>query len=235
MPDSTGNRIDAMHGGSTSLAYNLNSHVGLVFDFGGFKVDSLQFTNTGAAFTPSRVVDADGSVFTFLFGPRVSFRDHDRLTPFLQVLGGAAHASDVTLDSCSAVPILCLQASSRRNGIRHDCRRRPGLETESQNRSASFSSRILAHPLPGSYFPHRRYRLAEQRAPLHGNRVPLRRESSTSTAQPFAGGLLFGRQEHGLCRIGRHRRRARGRQRSRQRSSYLFLGDQRRRRGRQRS
>ncbi len=106
VPESTGNRIDAMHGGSTSLAYNLTSHVGLVFDFGGFKVDSLQFSNTGAAFTPSRVVDVDGHVFTFLFGPRVSFRNHDRLTPFLQVLGGAAHASDVTLDSCSAVPIL---------------------------------------------------------------------------------------------------------------------------------
>jgi outer membrane protein OmpA-like peptidoglycan-associated protein/opacity protein-like surface antigen len=108
LPDSTGNRIQGMHGGSTSLAYNLNRHLGLVFDFGGFKVDSLQFTNTGPLFTPSRVVDADGSVYTVLFGPRVSFRDHDRFTPFLQVLGGFARASQVTLNNCNATIYACI-------------------------------------------------------------------------------------------------------------------------------
>jgi outer membrane protein OmpA-like peptidoglycan-associated protein len=107
VPQSTGNRIDAMHGGSASIAYNLNHHLGLVFDLGGFRVDSLQFTNTGPAFTPSRVVDADGSVFSFLFGPRVSFRDHGRFTPFLQVLAGAAHAGEVTLDSCNVAILAC--------------------------------------------------------------------------------------------------------------------------------
>jgi outer membrane protein OmpA-like peptidoglycan-associated protein len=102
VPDSTRNRMDAMHGGSASLAYNLNNHVGLVFDFGGFKVDSVEFTSPGAGFSPSRVVDAEGNVFTFLFGPRVSFRSRDRLTPFLQVLGGAARAGEVTLNGCTA-------------------------------------------------------------------------------------------------------------------------------------
>ncbi len=102
VPDSTRNRMDAMHGGSTSLAYNLNNHVGLVFDFAGFHVDSVEFTSPGAGFGPSRVVDAEGNVFTFLFGPRVSFRNHDRLTPFLQVLAGAARAGQVTLDGCAA-------------------------------------------------------------------------------------------------------------------------------------
>jgi len=107
VPESTGNRIVAMNGGSTSLAYNFNRRVGLVFDFAGFKVDSLQFTNTGTAFTPSRVVDAEGNVFTFLVGPRVSWRDHDRLTPFLQVLGGIAHADDVYLDVCNLPIYAC--------------------------------------------------------------------------------------------------------------------------------
>lgn len=107
VPESTGNRMVAMHGGSTSLAYNLNSHLGLVFDFGGFRADSLQFNNLGAGFTPSREVDADGNVFTFLFGPRVSFRSHDRLTPFLQVLGGAARASEVTVTGCTAPIYAC--------------------------------------------------------------------------------------------------------------------------------
>ena len=104
LPISTGNRIESMNGGSTSLAYNLNRHIGLVADFGGFKVDSLQFINGGPGFTPSRVVDAEGNVFTLMFGPRVSFRNHGRLTPFLQILGGVAHADEVTLDGCN-VPI----------------------------------------------------------------------------------------------------------------------------------
>jgi hypothetical protein len=103
----TENRIVAMHGGSTSLAYNLNSHVGLVFDFGGFRDDSLKFNSPGAGFSSSRVVDSGGNVFTFLFGPRVSFRNHDRLTPFLQVLGGAARASEVTVNGCTTSLLAC--------------------------------------------------------------------------------------------------------------------------------
>jgi outer membrane protein OmpA-like peptidoglycan-associated protein len=107
VPDSSGNRIFSMHGGSTSLAYNLNNHIGLVFDFGGFRADSLQFNSPGEGFGSSRVVDADGNVFTFLFGPRVSFRNRGRLTPFLQILGGAARASEVTLNGCTATIPAC--------------------------------------------------------------------------------------------------------------------------------
>ena len=104
VPDSTRNRIDGMNGGSTSLAYNFNSHIGLVADFAGFGVDSLELSRPGAGFSPSRNVDANGTVFTVMFGPRVSFRDHGKFTPFLQILGGVAHADDVVVDGCN-VPI----------------------------------------------------------------------------------------------------------------------------------
>ena len=40
-----------------------------------------------------------------MFGPRISWRDHDRFTPFLQVLGGVARADEVTPTACN-VPIL---------------------------------------------------------------------------------------------------------------------------------
>ena len=50
-------------------------------------------------------MDAEGNVFTVMFGPRISWRDHDRFTPFLQVLGGMARADEVTLTACN-VPIL---------------------------------------------------------------------------------------------------------------------------------
>ena len=112
LPYSTGNRIESMNGGSTSLAYNFNRHVGLVFDFAGFSADTLQFSNQGPLFSPSRVVDGDGKVFSFLVGPRVSFRDHGRLTPFLQVLGGGVHATDFTLDICSAPIYACVPLPS---------------------------------------------------------------------------------------------------------------------------
>src|SRR6202030_4666075 len=36
MPTSSGNRISYVHGGSSSVAYNLNKYVGLVADFGGY-------------------------------------------------------------------------------------------------------------------------------------------------------------------------------------------------------
>ncbi len=107
IPYSNHNRMESLNGGSTSLAYNFNRHVGLVADFAGFRVNTLQFTDLGPGFTPSRVVNAESNVFTVMFGPRVSFRDHGRLTPFLQVLGGVAHADDVTLDGCSAPIYAC--------------------------------------------------------------------------------------------------------------------------------
>ncbi|HXM99002.1 MAG TPA: OmpA family protein [Candidatus Dormibacteraeota bacterium] len=100
MPKGPRNRIDGMHGGTTSLTFNVKSHLGVVFEFGGFRVNSLQFTNPGPGFTPSRVVDASGNVFTILAGPRISFRRRERLSPFVQVLAGLAHADEVTLSGC---------------------------------------------------------------------------------------------------------------------------------------
>lgn len=97
IPYSTGNRIEYLNGGSASLAYNFNRHWGLVGDFAGFSTDSVQF-NAAPGTTGSRVVDAEGKVFTYMLGPRYSFRSHSRLTPFLQVLVGVAHADEVVLD-----------------------------------------------------------------------------------------------------------------------------------------
>jgi hypothetical protein len=52
----------------------------------------------------------DGTVFTYLLGPRLSYRKYDRITPFAQVLFGGIHASDVELSSgcvgagCTVLP-----------------------------------------------------------------------------------------------------------------------------------
>ncbi len=95
---SYGNRIWWLNGGSTSIAFNLNRYLGLVGDFGGFNETRLLLTigNPPAATGPYEAVDG-GSAYTFLGGPRVSLRNHTRLTPFAQALFGVMHATAVSI------------------------------------------------------------------------------------------------------------------------------------------
>ena len=100
-----GNRIYWMNGGSTSIAFNLNRYLGLVGDFGGFNETRLMITtgNPPQATGPYEAVDG-GSAYTFLGGPRVSLRNHTRLTPFAQALFGVMHATQVSLcPSCTSI------------------------------------------------------------------------------------------------------------------------------------
>jgi opacity protein-like surface antigen len=96
---SPGNRMDYLNGGSASIAFNLNRYLGLVGDFGGFDASELEFTGAGA--NPNRVSNASGTAFTYMAGPRLSFRKYDRVTPFAQALFGGIHASQVTLSGCA--------------------------------------------------------------------------------------------------------------------------------------
>jgi opacity protein-like surface antigen len=75
--------VDSFHlqGGSASAAYNFKSWLSGVADFGGYTNGNI--LGTGAS----------GTLSTYLFGPRASYRHFDRITPFGQVLFGAAHAN----------------------------------------------------------------------------------------------------------------------------------------------
>ena len=79
-----GNRLVWLNGGSSSLAYNLNRHLGIVADLGDYTNSQIRFQ--GASLATVDVNDADGGVISFLFGLRLSYRKHDRLTPFVQLL-----------------------------------------------------------------------------------------------------------------------------------------------------
>ncbi len=68
------------HGGGGSVAGNFNSWFGVVGDFSGCKV-------TGQ---PSGV---SASTFTYLFGPKITYRSHGTITPYAQALFGGARAS----------------------------------------------------------------------------------------------------------------------------------------------
>jgi outer membrane protein OmpA-like peptidoglycan-associated protein/opacity protein-like surface antigen len=103
-----GNRMVWLNGGSTSIAFNLNRYIGLVGDFGGFDDSEIRLAASGA--TPSSTVDSSGTAYTYLIGPRLSLRNHERFTPFAQVLLGGIHASDVIASSactgagCTVLP-----------------------------------------------------------------------------------------------------------------------------------
>jgi outer membrane protein OmpA-like peptidoglycan-associated protein/opacity protein-like surface antigen len=100
VPTSSSNRMGYLHGGSTSVAYNVNRYLGLVADFAGF--DNSRVT----LFTPtqSETFDSNGSAYTYLFGPRLSYRKYERFTPFAQALFGGTHASSVKISGCTGDP-----------------------------------------------------------------------------------------------------------------------------------
>lgn len=97
-----GNRIVGLNGGSTSLAYNFNRYIGLVADLGGYDDSQLVLTGNGA--NEPLTVKSSGTAYTYLFGPRLSYRNTTRLTPFGQVLVGGVHASSVNISNCSGAP-----------------------------------------------------------------------------------------------------------------------------------
>jgi hypothetical protein len=65
-------------GASVSLAGNFNRWLGVAGDFGGYHK-----SEAGVTF----------NTYTYMGGPRFSYRNSGRITPFAQVMVGAAHGS----------------------------------------------------------------------------------------------------------------------------------------------
>jgi opacity protein-like surface antigen len=80
-PGTAGASSFNLNGGSASIAYNANSWLSGVADFGGYHNGNILKSGVG------------GTLSTYLFGPRVSYRHFGRITPFGEVLFGVAHAS----------------------------------------------------------------------------------------------------------------------------------------------
>jgi opacity protein-like surface antigen len=74
-----------LNGGSASVAYNVNNWLSGVADFGGYTNSNILSTRNG------------GTLSTYLFGPRVSYRHFNRITPFGEVLFGVAHTGTALL------------------------------------------------------------------------------------------------------------------------------------------
>lgn len=66
------------NGGSVSFALNPNPWLGVVADVGAYHESVIQ------GFDSSNLI-------SYLFGPRISYRSEDRITPYAQVLFGGAY------------------------------------------------------------------------------------------------------------------------------------------------
>jgi opacity protein-like surface antigen len=80
-PSAPGASSFSLNGGSASVAYNVNSWLSGVADFGGYHNGNILGSGV------------DGTLSTYMFGPRVSLHHIGRLAPFGQVLFGVAHAT----------------------------------------------------------------------------------------------------------------------------------------------
>ena len=94
-----GNRLVWLNGGSAAAAFNLNHYLSLVADFGAYTNSQARFT--GGYTSTVNVDNSNVAVFSYLGGPRISFRQFGRLTPFAQVLFGGVHANEVRLSDCT--------------------------------------------------------------------------------------------------------------------------------------
>src|ERR1700722_5207338 len=75
-----GNRMVGLNGGSASLAFNFTGFVGLVADIGGYDDSQLLLSGTGANLPIT--VNASGTAFTYLFGPRFTLGKQRRVSVF---------------------------------------------------------------------------------------------------------------------------------------------------------
>jgi hypothetical protein len=77
-----------LNGGSASFAYNFSDRVALVADGGIYRFGGLP-------------AGLDSTMYTYLFGPRFSFRKLSRVTPFAQVLlgGGRLNAGSAGISA----------------------------------------------------------------------------------------------------------------------------------------
>jgi len=79
-------------GGGGTIAYNVTHLVGIAADLGGCKI----FSNAYGAGNK-----VDGSLFTYLFGPRLTFRNSSKIQPFAELNFGGTRASLTCKSSAS--------------------------------------------------------------------------------------------------------------------------------------
>jgi outer membrane immunogenic protein len=81
-PDTSGIDSFSLNGGSASFAYHIKDWLSAVGDIGAYHSGNILGTGV------------DGTLTTYVFGPRISYHSDRRITPFAQVLFGGAHGGE---------------------------------------------------------------------------------------------------------------------------------------------
>lgn len=76
-------------GWHASLTGNANSWIGAVFDFSG-EFSNPRFTGNDVGLPGTIPITINSSTFTYLFGPRFTYRKMNHITPFAEALFGPA-------------------------------------------------------------------------------------------------------------------------------------------------
>lgn len=94
----TGSQDINCAGGGGTFAYNFNSLLGLAADLGGCKIfsNAYGFGNT-----------INGNEFTYLFGPRLTYRNNTRFEPFGELNFGGMRVSL----TCKTTALTCVNAT----------------------------------------------------------------------------------------------------------------------------
>jgi outer membrane immunogenic protein len=79
-PGTTGGDSFSLNGGSASATYHIRDWVSGVADFGGYHNGNILGSGV------------DGTLSTYLFGPRFSYRSYHHIKPFAETLFGVGHA-----------------------------------------------------------------------------------------------------------------------------------------------
>jgi len=89
-------------GGGGTIAYNVTSLIGIAADLGGCKIFSHTYPigNT-----------IDGSLFTYLFGPRITYRKAGKFQPFGELNFGGTRVSL----TCQSQAVTCINAVGTNN------------------------------------------------------------------------------------------------------------------------
>ncbi|PYU71007.1 MAG: hypothetical protein DMG49_10205 [Acidobacteria bacterium] len=115
-PSTAGVSSFSLNGGSASVAYNANNWLSGVADFGAYHNGNILSTGT------------NGTLSTYLFGPRVSYRHFERLAPFGEVLFGVAHASSAgTSGSDNAFAMTLFSETGTSNQTQNNLRVSTGI------------------------------------------------------------------------------------------------------------
>lgn len=76
------------NGASGSLSFNPSAPLGLVADFGYYHASpNVSSLIVGLPIS----TDVSVNTFSYLFGPKLAIRSHEKVTPFVQALFGGAH------------------------------------------------------------------------------------------------------------------------------------------------